>query len=193
MILAKLKEATKLQHQQLETTVDVMDQMLNAEDYEKLLRRFYGFYAAVEPPILRVFQKENIDFDYDARLKIPLLTRDLRFLNGADFDINTLEICLDAPPFETFAQTLGGAYVLEGATLGGQIIGRHLRDNLQFLPASGAAFFNSYGENVGKMWKAFGAMATAAAETLDKDDEITASARNTFTKFDKWLGHSISS
>ncbi len=133
----------------MEKTVDVMNRALNISDYEKLLRKFYGFYAPVEPQILSKIQLQNIDFDYEARLKLPLLERDLQILNGADFDIKTLEICRDTPALDNFAQVIGCMYVLEGATLGGQIIGRHLREKLNLCPANGAAFFNSYGEQVG--------------------------------------------
>ena len=76
---------------------------------------------------------------------MPLLKRDLEKLSGEDFEINLLEICRDLPLVETFAQTLGCPYVLEGATLGGQVVGRHLRENLNLSPENGAAFFNSYG------------------------------------------------
>lgn len=187
MILAKLKEATKIQHQQLEEKVDVFEQMLNLTDYEKLLRRFYGFYAPIEPPILQMIQKQTIGFDYKSRLKTPFLEQDLEILNGKDFQISSLKTCRHLPELKTFAQTLGCLYVLEGATLGGQIIGRHLRQHLDLSPEHGAAFFNSYGANVGQMWKAFGAMATAQAAILANDQEIVAAAQETFTKFGEWL------
>lgn len=187
MILAKLKEATKIQHQQLEMTVDIMNNALNLNDYEKLLRKFYGFYASVEPQIFSNINLRQISFNYEERLKLPLLERDLQILNGADFEVKTLEICGDTPNLSRFAQVIGCMYVLEGATLGGQIIGRHLREKLNLSPANGAAFFNSYGERVGQMWKSFVIMAADQALILDKDEEITMSAQETFIKFEKWF------
>jgi heme oxygenase (biliverdin-IX-beta and delta-forming) len=107
-----------------------------------------------------------------------------------EFGKNRLEIYRDLPKVETFAQTLGAKYVFEGATLGGRIISRHLRQNLHIMPEKDAAFFNSYGENVGQMWKAFGALTAAHAGLLNSDEEIIASAQETFTKFEKWFsGH----
>ena len=121
-------------------------------------------------------------------MKIPLLERDLKNLNGEDFDPSSLVLCRDLPALDSFAQVIGCLYVLEGATLGGQIIGRHLRQNLNLSPENGAAVFNNYGERVWQMWKAFSAMANEQAEILKAVKEIIASAVNTFTKFDTWLG-----
>ncbi len=187
MILVKLKEATKPAHSRLEMTVDLLNSALDLESYQNLLLKFYGFYAPVEPQLLRVIKLQSIDFDYEARLKVPLLTGDLRNLNGENFDFDTVEICGDAPALDTFAQTLGCLYVLEGATLGGQIISRSLKRNLNLTAENGAAFFNGYGERTGQMWKAFGAMANAQAETFNRDEEIIASAQETFAKFEKWM------
>ncbi len=187
MILAKLKEATKPAHLRLETTVDLLNSALDLESYQNLLRKFYGFYAPVEPQLLRVIKQQSIDFDYEDRLKVPLLKRDLQNLTGENFDFEIINLCRDSPALKTFAQTLGCLYVLEGATLGGQIISRHLRQNLNLTAENGAAFFNSYGERVGQMWKAFGAMANEQAEKLNSDEEIIASAQETFTKFEKWF------
>lgn len=188
MILAKLKEATKTQHLRLEKSVDLLNNALDLKSYQDLLRKFYGFYAPLESQLLRIIKEKNIDFRFEPRLKLPLLKYDLQILNGGDFEINRLEICGDLPHIETFAQSLGCLYVVEGATLGGQIIGRHLREYLNLTPENGAAFFNSYSGEVGRMWKEFGVMATAQAEILDSDEEIITAARETFTKLDGWLG-----
>jgi heme oxygenase (biliverdin-IX-beta and delta-forming) len=192
MILTKLKEATKTRHQSLETKVDLMNQIQDLSSYEKLLRSFYGFYMPVEPQIFKLFQEKEIEFDYTERLKVSLLENDLKILNGGDFEIGKLEICKNLPEINSFAQSLGSMYVLEGATLGGQIIGRHLRDNLGLTAENGASFFNSYGGNVGTMWKDFGIMATKQAEILNDDEVITAAAQSTFTKFEEWLNLSLS-
>lgn len=187
MILVRLREATKPQHQQLEATVDVLNRVLDLAQYEKLLRDFYGFYAPVERRMRQLLATRDIGFDYEPRLKVPLLARDLAFVQGAAWSADAPEICHALPPLKTFAQGLGCLYVLEGATLGGQLIGRHLRQQLQLTAEAGAAFFNSYGAHVGAMWKAFGTMATEQAEQLGADEEIIASAQDTFTTFDEWL------
>ena len=77
-------------------------------------------------------------------------------------------------------------YVLEGSTLGGAIIARHVERELGLQVDTGCAFFRSYGRNVGRMWKEFGArlLAVSGPET---DEIIIASANRTFEGLRTWL------
>lgn len=181
MILAKLKEATRDQHEALENVVDVMNKTFSIEDYKELITKFYSFYAAVEPT-LPAAELSAAGFDVEPRRKTPLLERDLKHLG-------ILESARNAPPFtdiptlDTAAKAFGGIYVMEGATLGGQVITRQLKEHLGITPDNGGAFFNSYGANVGPMWNAFKASVTAFAETADDDESIVDAARETFDTF----------
>lgn len=91
------------------------------------------------------------------------------------------------PELVTIPQVLGCLYVIEGATLGGQIITRHLQANLGITPETGGAFFAGYGVENGVRWQAFGAMITAAAAQFGGEDEIVASANRTFETLELWL------
>ncbi len=52
------------------------------------------------------------------------------------------------------AQALGCLYVLEGATLGGQVLSRRSAEPFGFTRAHGCAFFHRYGDQVGPLWQA---------------------------------------
>jgi heme oxygenase len=91
------------------------------------------------------------------------------------------------PQFNTPAQVLGCLYVIEGATLGGQIISKHLLANLGLGPDTGAAFFNGYGAESGHQWQSFRLFLTGNAEAMDQDDEIVFSANDTFKTLGQWL------
>jgi heme oxygenase len=182
MILARLKESTRSQHEALESVVDVMTKTFSIADYKDLLTRFYRFYSAVEPK-LPVEGLRAAGFDPEPRRKTPLLERDLEDL-GILAGVKGLGAWLGAPRTENVAEAFGSIYVMEGATLGGQIITRHLKEHLGLTPEQGGAFFNSYGPNVGRMWKEFGAAVTAYSEKHPEDDEtIVNSARETFDSF----------
>jgi heme oxygenase len=88
---------------------------------------------------------------------------------------------------ETTAQLFGCLYVLEGATLGGQIITRHLHASLGLTPETGAAFFAGYGARTGSRWKEFGTHLSAFALQSGSGDAIVASANSTFETLDLWL------
>ena len=83
----------------------------------------------------------------------------------------------------TPAKAFGTLYVMEGATLGGQVINRHLKEHLGLTPENGGVFFNGYGQMTGPMWKAFGASIEAFAASANADDEIVAAAKDAFTSF----------
>jgi heme oxygenase len=80
----------------------------------------------------------------------------------------------------------GGLYVTEGATLGGQIISRQLEQMLGLSARRGAAFFTSYGLQVGSMWRSF--CATLQAHTpAEKEDLVVDAAKQTFVCMHQWL------
>src|ERR1700755_2879115 len=137
MILAKLKEATKEQHDNLETTVNVMDQMFSAEDYKKLLCKFYRFYAAMEPKVFRL-DWSKVSLNIDERRKLPKLERDLKALEIWD-EAQSLPEWDGLPELEDLPEGFGSLYVMEGATLGGQVINRHLKEHLGISPENGGA------------------------------------------------------
>jgi heme oxygenase len=82
--------------------------------------------------------------------------------------------------------------VLEGATLGGQLILRHLQRHFAGIPAGGFAFFRAYGEDVGPMWRAFGEALTRASSAEDSQlfkGRVVQGAKDTFDAFERWLRH----
>lgn len=180
MIMKKLKEATRQQHEEMETTVDIMNRMFSLEDYKKLLKKFYRFYSVIEPRIATV-DLGMFGLDFGKRRKTELLENDLKSL-----DINggrDMVEWTDLPCVDSAAQAFGCLYVLEGATLGGQVITRHLKQNLGLTPEKGGMFFNSYGADVGPMWKAFAESITNFAEHNNDDESIVDAAKDTFDSF----------
>lgn len=185
-ILSKLKESTKEQHQALESVVDVMDQANGLESYKRLISKFYLLYSAIEPELPYELLKEN-GFDLDRRRKLPSLENDLTYLAITDPEKVGGIGKPDVPTFDTAAKGFGASYVLEGATLGGQIITRHLNSTFGLNAEEGAAFFSSYGANVGPMWKEFGRIITEFSDANDADDEIVSAAIKTFDTFHQFL------
>ena len=182
MILVKLKESTRSRHDALESVVDVMNRMFTLDDYGELLGKFYRFYSVVEPK-LPVDGLREAGFDAETRRKTPLLERDLGNLGTLD-SIKSCVPWTNTPKTDSVAEAFGSVYVMEGATLGGQVISRHLKQHLGITPDNGGAFFNSYGPDVGKMWKEFGAIVTAWSERHPEEDEaIVNSAMATFDCF----------
>ncbi len=77
--------------------------------------------------------------------------------------------------------------MLEGSTLGGQLIKRHVAQVLPLTPPEGLAFLDAYGDQLGPMWKAFGA--AISAECSDEPSAAAAerAATETFRSLEAWL------
>jgi heme oxygenase len=187
MILAKLKEQTAEQHQRLEAKLDILTRLSSPQGYKSLLEQFYGFYLPLEIHLGSVMCPPGSLLNFTARRKTPLLEKDLLFLDLSERDLAELPQCQKLPTVESEAQAFGCMYVLEGATLGGQIISKYVVDKLGYERERGASFFKSYGAEVRAMWCGFGQALREYATAHDADDEVVAAAVDTFDKLDQWL------
>ena len=187
MILKRLKDETRSSHQATENQLDLFNRIMTKPEYARLLGRFWGFYAPIESKFTQVAGLDELPLNLAARQKKPLLKLDLTSLDWNESTIQALPLCADLPALDSVPQALGCLYVLEGSTLGGQIISRHLQERLGITPENGGRFFASYGPAVGSMWKAFGETLTAYNTSTFIEDAIVGSAIQTFTAFGCWF------
>jgi heme oxygenase len=181
MILGKLKEETREQHEGLEQTIDIMNQMFAKDNYKNLLCKFYRFYSAIEPELAKL-NLQKFGYNLSERLKTPKLESDLTSF-GLLEETKKLPVYNDLPKLDTAEKAFGALYVIEGATLGGQVINRHLKQNLDLTPENGGLFFNGYGEKTGAMWKEFCEVITSFGMRVNQDETIIESAKATFDSF----------
>jgi heme oxygenase len=187
MILKRLKESTRERHAGLEGQLPLLDPQLSRENYHQLLRRFFGYYAPLETHLLALPWWGKTGFAYTDRHKTPRLVQDLIALGETPETLEQLTCCNTLPEVVTLPNLLGCLYVIEGATLGGQIITRHLQATLGLTPETGAAFFNGYGAQTGAQWQSFCTILTSLAEETGCDEEIIATANRTFETLEQWL------
>ena len=184
-IMAELKSATRQQHEAAESLVNFDAAIGDPLSYRRLLEKFYGFYAPLEQHLLRVAGLEKAVPDLASRMKAHLLREDLKDLGG---DALILPLCQSLPPLENVAEALGCLYVLEGATLGGQILSRHAKNALGITPLYAGRFFSSYGGQVGSMWKRFSQSADACCELHPQErSAIVKSATDSFSALSIWM------
>jgi heme oxygenase len=111
----------------------------------------------------------------------------LQVLGYSESQIAALPRCEDLPQINTCADGFGVLYVLEGSTLGGQLIAREMHAKFGFDERSGAAFFRSHGDNVGKMWLEFCVQARRYVDSPDKRFAAVRAAEETFIKIEGWM------
>jgi heme oxygenase (biliverdin-IX-beta and delta-forming) len=182
-IVQRLKACTADLHEQIERRVQIFNPGFDLVSYGRLLERYYGYWAPLEERFLRVEGLDHPDLDLRKRLKAHLLEADLRVLG---IEPGRVGRCTQLPRADTFARALGCLYVLEGSTLGSQLVARHVRDRFHLNDATGASFFNAYGPAVGEQWKAFRGFLRMHAEA-GQFGELVGAARETFESLDCWL------
>lgn len=194
--------ATSASHTALEVQLPLMNSDLSQEDYRQFVSRFFGSYAPVEVQLLASSHRHQLAFDSAPRQKTARLVQDLLALGRRDAALAATPRCTDLPDCTTPEQLLGCLYVIEGATLGGRSITRHLRTRLGLTPESGGAFFDGYGAQTGSHRKAFCTMLSENADQQighSADDSadhfsvesrhaaIVAGANQTFETLTHWL------
>ena len=184
-ILERLRDETRHLHKMLENDLPVMRPDLQLPEYRSLLTRFYGFYSPMECAVAGVAGLGSTLPDWPQRRKLKSLVKDLRVLGFARDEIGELPLCVQLPMLPGVEEALGCLYVLEGSTLGGQIIGRHLQATLHIGLDNGASFFHSYGDRVGSMWKTF--QVVLGSREPANHERIINAAGQTFESIHRWL------
>ncbi len=188
MILEQLKQGTRDLHARVEKAVDLPARLASVDAYVALLSRYLGFYEPIEKRLRSVPELNAAAFDGRRLSKTIRLRADLTALGATDEEINRLPQCQRLPELSAAAEAWGCLYVLEGATLGGQIIGRELEKSLTVTSGCGSSFFAVYGTQVGAMWRRFCGDLTQYEQTHQgSSDFILQGAVSTFTCFEEWV------
>lgn len=174
MLMSRLKQATLDRHREVEALMPVTQPTLSRAAYARLLGQLQAVTQPLEARLLTLPLPPA--FELHLRVKAPLLARDLDHLPLVP------PVTPAVPQLPGVPEGLGALYVLEGATLGGQVITRHLQRNLGITPESGGAYFHAYGAATGQMWRA---LAGAMNQGVDPEDEprVIAGAQHTFDLF----------
>lgn len=180
----RLRHETRAEHDAIESTLGLMQPALSQAEYQRCITNFYGYYRPVELQLAACLQGSAWHGVLSGRRKGGLLQHDLQCLGVIDPD--AMPVCAALPALITPAAAFGCLYVLEGATLGGQIISGHVASRFGYSEQHGAAFFNGYGQETGAMWRTFGNLLTEFAASSNRDDEIVAAAVSTFQTLRLW-------
>ncbi len=187
MFLVRLKESTQEFHRELEQSLDIFHRVITLERYARLLQKFLCFYLPIESQLLDVQTRYCLQLDIQQRGKSALLLQDLSDIGVHQLSTHTIPLCATLPKLTNPAQVWGCLYVLEGSTLGGVLISKHINKVLGLTAEHGCAFFNSYGRNVGPMWQVFTRMLEAHAYRYHEEELIIDAACETFVVLSQWL------
>jgi heme oxygenase (biliverdin-IX-beta and delta-forming) len=126
---------------------------LTLAQYIRIVEAYAHFYRRIETRILQATPAPG--FDYQARRKTAWLDSDLMYLGHLTTVPPLAEQHWDIEPITSIGALAGVLYAIEGSTLGGQVIGRHLARHLRLDADAGARFFNAYGDDTKTRWQDF--------------------------------------
>lgn len=158
MLQPLLKQATAQQHTELEHLMfveKIMAKTLRLDEYSQLLAVNYTVHHQLENKIANYLSDEmKIKINFEARLKTDSLRKDLIELGlnveAMDASFSHLADYIDLP-----AKAIGALYVLEGSSIGGQVIYKKMVMNSNIPSHLSYFFYRHYGEQTILMWKDF--------------------------------------
>lgn len=177
MVSEYLKKNTAEYHdaaEKLFNSEKIFNKTFTLEDYKKIIGTNYLMLLHSEDKIFSSLSDKFQDrLQLNDRKKLPLIEKDLKSLS--------LENKMPSQNigFANEYEALGAMYVIEGSTLGGNVIAKQLSKTEGFDDVT-FNFFGCYHENTGPMWKNF-------KEVLDNEvseenyDEVLSGAKKLYT------------
>lgn len=178
-----LRTGTAGEHADVERALDLLDRHLERPRLVHVLQRLHGFWTAAEAGLDAWALRHPADaraLTWSRRRRAALFADDLRAL-GAPRSAELPHL----PAVVTTEAALGRMYVLEGSTLGGTVIDRHLAA-LPHLADVRLGAFSPYGTQTGAMWHAFRAVTRDQVAAGANPDAVVAAARQTFAALAAW-------
>ena len=179
--LAYLRQATRAAHTELEGALNLLNPNLDLDRYRDILARFHGFWTTWQPQIAALV---NDPAFLVPRQRLHLLQADLTILGLSQTKLADLPRCPELP-LANAQEALGSLYVLEGATLGGRVIQRHIDTHLGETARQSCTYFAGYADQTGPMWRSF--LHRLDQQPAPHHPAIAAGASATFRHMAWWL------
>lgn len=182
-VLLMLRTGTAAEHADLERSLDLLDPELDRTRLTEVLARMHGFWRSAEVGLdawASRFPVDARDVAWTRRRRAALFAADLATLGSRGAEAGP-ELSVPAGTDEA----MGRLYVLEGSTLGGAFIDRHLASVPQFSGLRLRAF-SPYGAETGAMWHGFRTAARARVAAGGEAATMVAAARQTFSALATW-------
>jgi heme oxygenase (biliverdin-IX-beta and delta-forming) len=180
-----LKSETADLHLSIESVMPLLRADLTLAEYRSHLIKMLGFYTPLEARLSQYVQEFGDGLSIARRFKTQWIHADLIALGESTIDLAESSKNAGISKISSLPKCVGILYVIEGATLGAQVIRRSLLNNLN-LDNTRMHFYNGYGSETLTMWQSL----RSQAQNAVKDSEYSesgASARETFRLLLEWL------
>ncbi|HEV2557809.1 MAG TPA: biliverdin-producing heme oxygenase [Microvirga sp.] len=183
----QLRAETAAAHRATETSVGLPGTIAGRDDYRACLIRFLRLYRPLEERLCEFSDWPHWGIDLQDRPHAARLVDDLGRLGVRAEDLPDAP-AEALPALSTFAHALGALYVLEGSTLGGQLIFRRLLAAEIEGVAEACSFFNGRGAATGPLWRSFReALDAFGAAQPSQNPDVVEGAKRTFAAVGRWV------
>lgn len=163
MLQEQLKLETQGQHDMLEKLMyvdDIMNKTLSIDQYKEILITNFLVHYIFEDRIFSALDEDlKLKIGTEERVKLGALYKDIE---EAGLDVEAIKVTYEelmqeeGRAFEEGTVALGALYVLEGATLGGNVIQKKLKLNENFASLSLSFYYYTvYESNLMPKWISF--------------------------------------
>jgi len=182
-LLQALRDATAPQHADVETLLPASWSTLGRDGYGAYLAKLAGFHLPLEASVFAAHDWDALGLPAAAdRRRGTRLRADLAALG---IDAAALPCSTELPDLRPVGRALGALYVLEGSTLGGQVLAREVTRGAAGAPT---AFLYGAGDAAGERWRTFCRFAERLAEGRpDLAADAVTAACDTFAGLASWL------
>lgn len=191
-VMARLREATRQEHLRLEALP--FFQALIAGDlplvsYVGLLRGLSVVYEGFEQAMVQAHHPSLLAVWDPSMRKLPLIDRDLAYFQRFDLPQTPVAIlrahllaqAIRGRAHDNLVSLLGYLYVLEGSTLDGIVLRKHLARTFTLLGADGLAYVSSYERETKTRWTALNQRMNAVLVDGSEQDGIIIAAAEALT------------
>jgi heme oxygenase (biliverdin-IX-beta and delta-forming) len=184
-VLRMLRTGTAAEHADLERSLDLLDPALERARLTGVLGRMHGFWQAAEAGLdawAARFPADAEQVSWDHRRRAGLFAADLAVLGVREATAGP-----ELPAPAGTDEALGRLYVLEGSTLGGTFISRHLATLPTLGPGARVGAFSPYGTETGAMWHAYRRVTRERVAAGGDADRLVGAAVTTFGALATWV------
>lgn len=143
---------------------------LTTVNYVRTLEVLHRAYAPIEATIAGFAGGSASPLPFALIERAALIERDLAF-----HGVRQWPAAQTSPPvIDTLPRLLGMLYVIEGASLGGQVIARHIAASIGAVPGAGADFFNFGNGDATSRWKSFWTVSAKVCRPIDVEEAVDA-------------------
>jgi heme oxygenase (biliverdin-IX-beta and delta-forming) len=192
----RLREETRSEHEATEALMPLSGEVFPREIYVRTLETLLPLVESWER-WAEAAAAAGLRPLLAARHRSHLLRSDLEHLQGStagnppvpDWDSVLHAGGADPSPGARDAGFLGALYVMEGSTLGGQFLARHVEQVLGLTPGQGNAYFQGHGEATGAMWREVTEQIAGVPDALAP--VVIEAARRTFALYGRALAAGV--